>query len=135
MVSPLRTVPIISVPTKIALRVRGQTSLHVLTPAGKDFVEWLVSHGYAVTRTEALEIGKLLLEHDILHHFKDEYHFEDQDYFYRFRVRSHITTLLTTRNMSRTMENNVQPSCDTMRNVLVTLPKRARSSGTTAILS
>lgn len=50
---------------------------------GREAVAWLVRE-QALSRAEALKVGKLLVERGLLRHVLDEHGFEDAAYFYRF---------------------------------------------------
>jgi len=52
---------------------------------GSEAVSWLVEKGIAKDRKEAVQLGKNLLDADLIHHVVDEHHFEDQHLFYRFK--------------------------------------------------
>jgi potassium efflux system protein len=52
---------------------------------GREAVDWLVQRE-AFTRDEAVRLGQLLLERDVIHHVLDEHPFRDADLFYRFRA-------------------------------------------------
>ncbi len=52
---------------------------------GREAVDWLVGEE-GLTRAEAVEVGKLLVERDVLHHVLDEHGFRDGHFFYRFRA-------------------------------------------------
>lgn len=50
---------------------------------GSEAVAWLMEREKA-TRTEAIEIGKMMVKQRIIHHVLDEHDFEDEALFYRF---------------------------------------------------
>lgn len=50
---------------------------------GKDLIDWLVNR-YDLSRSEALTIGKRLVDEKIVHHVTDEHPFKDDSYLYRF---------------------------------------------------
>ncbi len=52
---------------------------------GSEAVEWLMQHERA-TRPEAIAIGQLMVEQNIIHHVLDEHDFKDEPLFYRFYV-------------------------------------------------
>ncbi|MEM9274718.1 MAG: mechanosensitive ion channel domain-containing protein [Cyanobacteria bacterium P01_F01_bin.143] len=52
---------------------------------GSEAVDWLVQkHNYK--REEAIEIGQIMLEKNIIHHVTDEHTFKDAYFFYRFYI-------------------------------------------------
>jgi hypothetical protein len=46
-------------------------------------VDWLVRHE-GIGRERAVALGRMLVDHDLLHHVLDEHGFEDGGFFYRF---------------------------------------------------
>jgi potassium efflux system protein len=52
---------------------------------GREAVEWMVRVA-GLARDEALRVGQLLVERDLLHHVLDEHPFRDAHLFYRFRA-------------------------------------------------
>jgi small-conductance mechanosensitive channel len=52
---------------------------------GSDAVNWLMKQEQA-TREEAILMGQLMVEQDLIHHVLDEHGFEDSPLFYRFRA-------------------------------------------------
>ncbi len=52
---------------------------------GSEAVEWLMQTQNC-TREEAISIGQLLVDRDIIHHVVDEHPFRDENLFYRFYV-------------------------------------------------
>jgi len=52
---------------------------------GSDAVNWLIKHEKA-TREEAILMGQLMVEQNLIHHVLDEHGFEDMPLFYRFRA-------------------------------------------------
>jgi small-conductance mechanosensitive channel len=52
---------------------------------GSEAVDWLVANE-GLTRGEAVGVGNLLVERDVLHHVLDEHGFRDGHFFYRFRA-------------------------------------------------
>lgn len=55
---------------------------------GSDAVEWLMIHERA-TREEAILMGQLMLEQNIIHHVLDEHDFKDEPLFYSFYNATH----------------------------------------------
>lgn len=51
---------------------------------GREAVDWLVRNE-GISRERAVALGRMLVDHDILHHVLDEHGFHDDDFFYRFR--------------------------------------------------
>lgn len=75
-------------------RMRGIDGLaiadrrHLLTTyprcfVGREAVDWLVRN-IGLTREEAVEVGRLLVQKGIVHHVLDEHGFKDRNFFYRF---------------------------------------------------
>jgi len=50
---------------------------------GSEAVSWLIQHEKA-TLAEAISIGQLMLEQNIIHHILDEHNFKNEPLFYRF---------------------------------------------------
>ena len=48
-------------------------------------MDWFVANSDAQTRQRGVELGKLLVDTDYIHHVVDEHNFEDQYLFFRFR--------------------------------------------------
>ena len=75
-------------------QMRGQTGVAIedrwyhlkLYPKcfiGSEAVEWLM-HTQKLTKEEAIRLGQMLVEHQIIHHVVDEHRFKDGYFFYRF---------------------------------------------------
>ena len=56
-----------------------------LSPAASELVEWFVASGEADDRSQATELGQLLVDTDYIHHVVDEHRLEDAYLFFRFR--------------------------------------------------
>jgi potassium efflux system protein len=56
---------------------------------GYEAIDWLVAH-CSLTRSEAIELGQLLVDHDVIHHVHDEHGFKDGNFFYRFRADERV---------------------------------------------
>ncbi|MEM8717721.1 MAG: mechanosensitive ion channel domain-containing protein [Cyanobacteria bacterium P01_G01_bin.39] len=52
---------------------------------GSEAVDWIVKH-QGFSREEAIELGQILIEREIIHHVADEHSFQDRYLFYRFCV-------------------------------------------------
>ena len=52
---------------------------------GREGVDWLV-HCEGMTREQAVAVGQMLVERNLLHHVLDEHTFHDDALFYRFRA-------------------------------------------------
>ena len=50
---------------------------------GSEAVSWLIQHEKA-TLAEAIAIGQLMIEQNIIHHVLDEHDFKNEPLFYRF---------------------------------------------------
>ena len=50
---------------------------------GSEAVDWLVKH-QGFSREQAIELGQILVERNIIHHVSDEHSFQDSYLFYRF---------------------------------------------------
>ncbi|CAH1790297.1 unnamed protein product [Owenia fusiformis] len=64
-------------------RYRLRVYRYVFT--GSSLVDWLIRVGLCDERTDAVQYGRKLLDGGVIHHFKDEHHFYDLPYFYRFK--------------------------------------------------
>jgi len=51
---------------------------------GKDFVKFLVEKQFAQNVIAAVDLGRKLVEYDVIHHVTDDHHFENGDNFYRY---------------------------------------------------
>lgn len=52
---------------------------------GSEAVDWMVSY-LDISRREAVQIGQRLIDEDWIHHVVDDQDFEDEYFFYRFRL-------------------------------------------------
>ncbi|MEM7591105.1 MAG: mechanosensitive ion channel domain-containing protein [Cyanobacteria bacterium P01_A01_bin.83] len=52
---------------------------------GSEAVDWIVKH-QGFSKEEAIELGQILIEREIIHHVADEHSFQDRYLFYRFYV-------------------------------------------------
>jgi hypothetical protein len=52
---------------------------------GREAVDWM-TRALGLSRREAVELGQLLVNRDIVHHVLDEHGFVDGHLFYRFRA-------------------------------------------------
>ena len=52
---------------------------------GSEAVNWLIQQEKA-TRAEAIAIGQLMIEQNLIHHVLDEHNFKDEPLFYRFYI-------------------------------------------------
>ena len=48
-------------------------------------MDWLIDKEEVATREQGVEVGKLLVDTDFIHHVKDEHSFEDGNLYFRFR--------------------------------------------------
>lgn len=59
-----------------------------------EFTDWMISRHYAVDRTEAVKLGKLLVEHLHIVHVTRDHDFKDQHLFFKFmsdtRDKGHV---------------------------------------------
>jgi potassium efflux system protein len=80
----------------LAERMRGPSGIAILDRRhrlrlyprcflGRDAVDWLVREE-TLTREQAVSVGRLLVERNLMHHVLDEHTFQDDALFYRFRV-------------------------------------------------
>jgi len=51
---------------------------------GKQLVDWMLENGIAANRTMCVKLGRSLLLQGCFNHVKNEHHFYDNGYFYRF---------------------------------------------------
>jgi hypothetical protein len=81
---------------ELLARLRGPSGVavadrrHLLTVyphcfIGREAVDWLV-RAEGLTRDEAVRLGQLLVEREVIHHVLDEHPFQDGNFFYRFRA-------------------------------------------------
>jgi potassium efflux system protein len=64
---------------------RHRFNTYVRCFVGREAVDWLVARE-GLTRDEAVRLGQLLVQRDVIHHVLDEHPFRDADLFYRFRA-------------------------------------------------
>lgn len=62
---------------------RHQLKLYQRCFVGSEAVDWLVKH-LNISRTQAVAIGKKLVDKKVIHHVNDEHSFKDDNLFYRF---------------------------------------------------
>jgi small-conductance mechanosensitive channel len=67
---------------------RYRSNLYPACFIGAEAVEWLVQTQNC-TRTQAIQLGQLLIDRGIMHHVLDEHPFRDDYSFYRFYVDEH----------------------------------------------
>ncbi|XP_028927160.1 DEP domain-containing mTOR-interacting protein [Ornithorhynchus anatinus] len=82
------------------LKAREENAIkYQRTFLGCDMVDWLTQEGEAVSRKEAVELCRALLEHGIIQHVSNKHHFFDNNLLYQFRInfrrRRRLTELLT----------------------------------------
>jgi potassium efflux system protein len=79
----------------LIVRMRGPNGVaiadrrHLLTVypkcfIGREAVDWM-TRAFGLSRPEAVELGQLLVDRDVVHHVLDEHGFMDGNLFYRFR--------------------------------------------------
>lgn len=62
---------------------REKMNIYPCSFIGSQAVDWLVKN-YNCTRSEAIALGQILVEKEIIHHVLDQYGFLDGNFFYRF---------------------------------------------------
>ncbi|AFZ35241.1 pleckstrin/ G-protein interacting- domain protein [Stanieria cyanosphaera PCC 7437] len=79
---------------KVADQMRGEQGVKIKTRRdkfklyhhcflGNEAVDWLVEN-LKISRTEAVNVGKKLIDKKIIHHISDEHSFKDEQLYYRF---------------------------------------------------
>ncbi|PKU29408.1 hypothetical protein llap_20288 [Limosa lapponica baueri] len=98
------------------LKVREENSVkYQRTFLGCEMIDWLVQEGEAENRKEAVELGRVLLEHGIIQHVSNRHHFFDSDVLYQFwinfRRRRRLTELLNENSSRALSESPDSPFC------------------------
>ncbi|XP_065547316.1 DEP domain-containing mTOR-interacting protein-like isoform X1 [Lathamus discolor] len=98
------------------LKVREENSVkYQRTFLGCEMIDWLVQEGEAENRKEAVELGRVLLEHGIIQHVSNRHHFFDSDLLYQFwinfRRRRRLTELLNENSSRALSESPDSPFC------------------------
>nr|XP_033788965.1 DEP domain-containing mTOR-interacting protein isoform X2 [Geotrypetes seraphini] len=79
-----------------------------------DFIQWLTQEGEVVTRSDAEQLCRRLLEHGIIQHVSNKHHFVDSNLLYQFRMnfrrRRRLMELLSERS-PLLPENYDSPFC------------------------
>ncbi|XP_029447811.1 LOW QUALITY PROTEIN: DEP domain-containing mTOR-interacting protein [Rhinatrema bivittatum] len=79
-----------------------------------EFIQWLIQEGEVMTRSEAEQLCRRLLEHGIIQHVSNKHHFVDSNLLYQFRMnfrrRRRLMELLSERSPS-VPENYDSPFC------------------------
>ncbi|XP_030074395.1 DEP domain-containing mTOR-interacting protein [Microcaecilia unicolor] len=94
-----------------------------------DFIQWLIQEGEVMSRSEAEQLGRRLLEHGIIQHVSNKHHFVDSNLLFQFRMnfrrRRRLMELLSERS-PLVPESYDSPFC---------LRKQSHDSKTTSFLS